>query len=148
MTGQLAPCPLPAVGQLEAEVPRWEYQWHHGGGVCLLRVFESADAGHVAVVTELPDNPGVSVTNAAEFIYARLAACMAPLVVFEHYHRDGGESWSQERLSRVYLSGRAAQWQPVWPCSPAHPEYEAHLLWAQVYFEQVTGCPPLLPAQP
>lgn len=147
MTGP--PCPLPFIGGFVTEIPRWEYPWYHSSGMCRLRVWKSDDL-HVAVVTEIPDNPGVSVTNAAEFILDRLhAAFPGPLVVLEHYHRDGDQSWAQERLARVYQPpGKMVQWQPVWPCSPAHPEYEAHLLWAQVYFEQVTGCPPLLPAQP
>jgi hypothetical protein len=145
-------CPLPFIGELVTEISGWEYPWHHNrGGVCLLRVWKSASfPGHVAVVTEIPDNPGVSVTNAAEFILDRLhAAFPGPLVVMEHYHRETSfihELWAQERLARVYREGATmVSWQPVWPCSPAHPEYEAHLLWAQLYFEQVTGCPPQLP---
>jgi hypothetical protein len=144
------PTPLPVLGDLIVDIPRWEYRTLHRErtGFCRLRVWASAEVvQHVAVVTEIPDNPGMSVTNAAEFILPALhTAYPGPLVVFEHYHGDpftGGAGWKRkERVDRVYMLGHMAQWQPIWPVPPAHPDYPVHALWAAVYFEQVTGCPP------
>jgi hypothetical protein len=143
------PLPLPVLGDLAVDIPRWEYRTPHQGhnGFCRLRVWKSAEViQRVAVVTEIPDNPGMSITNSAAFILPVLHACYpGPLVVFEHYHgnTDSRAGWARkERIDWVYLLGRLAQWQPVWPVSPAHPGYPAHALWAAVYFQEVTGCPP------
>jgi hypothetical protein len=111
-------------------------------------VWESTSASHVAVVTELPDNPGMSVTNAAEHIFVKLAGVYSRgLVVMEHYHADpNSSSWKRgERLDRVWLTGHMANWQPVWPIAPDDGQYEAHALWAAMYWQTVTGRAPAIP---
>lgn len=63
---------------------------------CRVRVYSPDDAArdsHVVIVTELPDNPGSSVTNSAEVIAAEVMArfhLQPPVVFVEHYPRDGG----------------------------------------------------------
>jgi hypothetical protein len=156
MTGQPA-CPLPGLVDLAVSIDRWEYRTPYPAepACCRLQVFTATadlvSGGHVAVVTEIPDNPGMSVTNAAEYILSWLhAAYPGPLVVMEHYCGDpaaGRSSWTRrERLDRVWLTAGRAGWQPVWPVGLSHPDYEAHSLWARVYFKQATGCLPDLPA--
>lgn len=85
--------PLPALdGYPRQDASRWHYPAWRGspGGWCRLRVWqEPALTRLVAVVTDLGDaNPGVSVTNAAEYIHAELRRKYGTLVLFEHYPAD------------------------------------------------------------
>lgn len=143
-----APVPLPEVGALLHDDPGWRYPsgCGSGSGVCRLRVWTSADCGLVAVVSELAENPGASVTNSAEHIIPALSrAWPGPMVVIEHYpaREYASPRWlRQPRLDRVYLAGRTPQWQPLWPVHPGCESYDAHWAWALVYAEQITGQPP------
>lgn len=151
-----SPIPLPSLGALYSEVDRWQYpsRCGRGWGVCRLRIWRSPDGvdaqAFVAVVTELPDNPGPSITNSAESIILRLQDTLPGyLLVFEHYPAVPGSALRQcrhHRIDRVYLRGPEAAWQPVWPVHPSHPFFGAHQLWAQVYAETITGEPPAVVA--
>lgn len=156
MTREQPLCPLPDLGELLVDIPRWEYQTVHvrQTGLCRLRVWRTlpgldTEAGKLAVVTEIPENPGMSVTNAAEYIIDSLHAVFpGPLVTMEHYHRSAAlPGWAgKERLDRTWLIGHRPQWQPVWPVTPQHPEYPLHALWAEEWFHAITGQPAFDPA--
>jgi hypothetical protein len=65
---------------------RFTYRGYHGRPAeCWLRLYVEPDQRPVAIVTELPDNPGASVTNRAE----HLATVVATLADVE-FHADGG----------------------------------------------------------
>jgi len=124
--------PLPSVPDpllLVTDDPAWTYSsaCAGGGGIALLRVWRTADGGHLAIVTE--NGIAVSITNAAEEISAALTARYpGPLVVLEHYRAGDGAAY--DRLDQVLtLPGRASRWRPVWPIPPANPDFELHQAW-------------------
>ncbi len=102
------------------------------GGRCRIRIYipdEERDAP-VVVCTELPNNPGMSITNAAEQIAAEVISghrLPTPLVWIEHYD-DGARGTPQDRATfdLVLFSGyevsevlRAGEWRkevgaPTW----------------------------------
>jgi len=102
------------------------------GGRCHIRIFlpeEERDAP-VVVCTELPNNPGMSITNAAEQIAAEVISghrLPTPLVWIEHYE-DGARGTPEDRATfdLVLFSGyevsevlRAGGWRkeigaPTW----------------------------------
>lgn len=100
---------------------RYTPRWQRREGVARLRVFHGE---HVAVLTELDDNPGMSVTNAVEEAaqvvedllgvrFAEHPTLMVPVTwsLVEHYER------SEARLSVVTFSGRDAEGRlegPTW----------------------------------
>ncbi len=100
---------------------RYTPRWQRRDGLARLRVFHGEQ---VAVVTELDDNPGMSVTNAIEevgdavevLLAVRLAphpTLMVPVrwTLVEHYPR------SQAVLSVVTFAGRDAEGRlecPTW----------------------------------
>lgn len=63
------------------------------------------DAPTVVIVTELPQNPGTSVTNAAQDIatqaYQWLERPAQGITLIEHYAQDGEERYAQERFALV-----------------------------------------------
>ena len=63
---------------------------------CRLRIYEEEGKSLVAIATELPDNPGTSVTNAASIIAAQVWQMMgrppADMTFIEHYPKDGEEN--------------------------------------------------------
>ena len=73
--------------------------------VCRLRAFEAEDAPTVVIATELPQNPGTSVTNAAQDIaaqaYKLLERPAQGITLIEHYEQDGQERYAQERFALV-----------------------------------------------
>ncbi len=92
------------VAETEGRTPRlderMEYQGYHGClSVCRVRVFDPprGEQGEkrpvVVLFTELPDNPGTSVTNRIEhlatLLYARLGKPEAIPVFVEHYPDRG-----------------------------------------------------------
>ncbi|WP_432158584.1 hypothetical protein [Streptomyces sp. bgisy153] len=118
---------------LVTDDPAWTYasSCAGGGGIALLRVWRTADGGHLAIVTE--NGISVSITNAAEEISAALTARYpGPLVILEHYR--AGDGADHERLDQVLAQpGRTPQWRPVWPIPPANPDFEAHQAWMSEY---------------
>lgn len=98
-----------------------------GGGMAGLRVWRTADGGHLALVTE--KGLGVSITNAAEEITAALnARFRGSLVILEHWLP--GDGADHDRLDQVLVPpGRAPRWRPVWPVPPANPDHAAHREW-------------------
>ena len=73
--------------------------------VCRLRAFEVEDAPTVVIATELPQNPGTSVTNAVQDIavqaYKWLERPQRGITLIEHYEKDSTERYAQERFAHV-----------------------------------------------
>ena len=82
-------------------------------GICRIRIFTAPDQVPVVVATELADNRGTSITNAAEYIAAEIIArhfpeyfeAEEPVVWIEHYprtptqQREGLPAFSQALFS-------------------------------------------------
>jgi DNA ligase (NAD+) len=124
--------PLPHVPDphdLVADDQTWTYpsSCAGGGGRAHLRVWRTADGGHLAIVTE--NGIGVTVTNVAEEINARLTARFpGPLVVLEHWR--AGDGANHARLDQALApAGHRPQWRPVWPIPPVNPDHAAHQHW-------------------
>jgi hypothetical protein len=71
-------------------VDRYRFRGVHGGdGWCALEILKGKDARVVVIATELADNPGMSITNAAEHLAYRVCVEFAidPSQLFwvEHY---------------------------------------------------------------
>lgn len=86
----------------------------HREARCRIRFYQH-DGQQVVVATELSDNPGMSVTNAAEDIATQLVAQYGldvdRLVWIEHYwYPDEGHSFDQVRFT--WDNGKASQ--PRW----------------------------------
>ncbi|MGW1290761.1 hypothetical protein ACWD4N_46200 [Streptomyces sp. NPDC002586] len=113
--------------------PVWAYPSHcaGGGGVAHLRVWATDQNGHLAVVTE--KGIGVTITNAAEDIHAKLAnAHRGPLVVLEHWTAGDGAPYA--RLDQVHMaSSGEPQWRAVWPIPPANPRFAVHHEWMRAF---------------
>lgn len=88
-----------------------DYRGYHGcKSYCGVRIYEPTLPGesYVAIYTERDDNPGTSVTNAAEtvatMIWEFLERPQIPIVFIEHY-RDrtfiGGRPQFREHFDRV-----------------------------------------------
>lgn len=89
------------------------------GGRCRLRLY-AVGAAAVAIATELADNPGTSITNAAPIIAAQVARNFridpARLVWVEHYGPESyGVEGEPDRFARVTFSwegqeARGSEW--------------------------------------
>jgi hypothetical protein len=82
-----------------------QYEGYHGcQSHCRLQVFRDG-ATFVAVVEELPDNPGTSVTNSAEILAKKICtecACTpSTLMIFEHYQDDDEEHYDLVCFKKV-----------------------------------------------
>jgi len=66
-----------------------DYRGNNGAAAqCRVRVYEPEGRAAVIVATELPNNPGASVTNTAERVHYlawEKAGCPLPVVFIEHY---------------------------------------------------------------
>jgi len=104
---------------------------------CRLRVYEH-QGSTVAVLSEPPDNPGMSVTNAAEWLLPRVAqqyGLPAETIWIEHWQRQQGEpdtydlitltssgSPAWRRLSATELAELLpADTEPAWALAPVQP---------------------------
>lgn len=118
---------------LVADEPSWAYpsSCAGGGGLALLRVWRTADNGHLAIVTE--SGVGVTITNSAEEITAKLSGRFTgPLVVLEHWR--AGDGADHERLDQVFApAGHSPRWRPVWPIPPTNPNHQAHRDWMHAF---------------
>lgn len=125
----------PAMPDLDRRI-RYTPRWQRREGIARLRVFHGEQ---VAVVTELDDNPGMSVTNAAEevaqVVEDLLGVRFAPhptlmvdvsWTLVEHYARDAGGHMS---LSAVRFTGRDAEGALEGPAWTAIREGELPWLW-------------------
>ncbi|MFF8992601.1 hypothetical protein ACF09H_22225 [Streptomyces sp. NPDC014983] len=128
--------PLPSLSdphQLVTYDPAWTYPsaCAGGGGMALLRVWRTADGGHLAIVTE--NGIAVSITNAAEEISEALTRRYpGPLVILEHY--PAGDGAPHDRLDQVLaVPGRTPRWRPIWPTSPVNPDYTTNRAWMDAY---------------
>lgn len=119
--------------RLVTDDPAWTYTstCAGGGGMALLRVWRTADDGHLAMITE--NGIAVSITNAAEDIAAALTGQYpGRLVILEHYRAGDGAPY--ERLDQVLVRpGRTPDWRPVWPIPPNNPNFAAHQTWIREY---------------
>ena len=74
--------------------PFFEDLFPFAGGLCHLRVYDTGDAPQIALAVNLEDNPGASVTNAAEALRDRIAAVFGDdyrlFSVFPEY----GDTWT------------------------------------------------------
>ena len=72
---------------------------------CRLRAFEEAGKPTVVITTELPNNPGTSITNAAALIAAQVYQWLERpergITLIEHYEKDGEEAYAEERFALV-----------------------------------------------
>jgi len=82
---------------------RFEYRDMHGRiGVCAIEAIKLPESGIAVIATELKDNPGMSITNAAEYVATavckRLRLDPHYLVWIEHY----GYPSPLSKLPRTY----------------------------------------------
>jgi hypothetical protein len=127
---RLGPHALPEqVGNLIRDIPQWRYRCDEAGGrfgFARLRVWETGDRGHLAVVTEA--GSPVSVTNAAGHIWAQLTADYpGRLTVLEHWPE--GHSGPEHVDQVTGEGGRFTGWQPLFPPNPANPAYPYLARW-------------------
>jgi len=105
----------------------YEFKSAMGQAFCGLRIFNDPHA--LVVVTEHPDNQGMSVTNAAEDLATNIVADFGlnPLttVFFEHWPPMGGQPESFDLVRFIWIDGRATS-----------PEWRR---WAAEQIEIVTG---------
>jgi hypothetical protein len=92
---------------------------HRFASQCRLRVYEGPGLPLVVIATERPDNPGTSVTNAAEVlatqVYQWLEYPARGMVFIEHYEQDGQEDYAQERFALVSFAEMDGQFiSPQW----------------------------------
>lgn len=78
---------------------------------CRIRVFEPNGQPLVVLATELPDNPGTSITNFAEQLATQigelLAAPLETLVWIEHYPERGAKPHERESFALVSFTRTA-----------------------------------------
>ena len=94
-------------------------RWRNGHPFtrCRYRQFDVLEPqGHpsVVVVTELADNPGLSITNAAEFVWRAIARRLdsTTFIMVEHY---GRESYRYGRETETFdVVTLAANGEPEW----------------------------------
>lgn len=98
--------------------PRFTYVCHNGRDtVRHLRLWRTVTSGTVAVVTEKPDDEGMSLTNAAEVVWAAVqrmhAEPGADIPVIEHYLGEHGEPDTFDVVS-LGMQGQA-KWERLAP---------------------------------
>lgn len=108
MTDQLRP-------ELIVSLPRFAFEGVWGRDVhCQLDVFRSAGGELFAVATELADNPGASVTNAAERLWHAVDQHLRPwggsIRRFEHYP---GHAAMPDTFHEVILRPGVPVWRTV-----------------------------------
>lgn len=109
---------------MNATTSRLHYRNRHckREGYCLLTLL---DGDAVAVATELPDNPGPSITNAAEAVGDAIRRQLQgrSFRLVEHYSTESyGQTWrpGTDRFSLVtLLPGRYGYRDAEWRCLPA-----------------------------
>jgi hypothetical protein len=88
--------------------------WTYGGPTrCRLRLYRCPDGTPLAVVTELAENRGHSVSNAAEHVWRALALRLdtTRFVLVEHY---GPESYEAGRKGETFDVVTIENGQPRW----------------------------------
>lgn len=107
----------------DEDVPRYTFQGYFGArSVCRLRIYHvrlGDQQGNVTrplvVLTELANNPGTSVTNAAELLATKVEReyQLPPSTLWvEHYDRGGEE----DTYDQVAYEGRNAEGELRGPC--------------------------------
>ena len=108
--------------------------WGSARSYCLLEVFSWEDGQILVVASERADNPGPSITNAVEPLWALVdtyLASFAPFRRFEHYIQPAINS---DTICEVLMADGQVTWQPV-----AEPEIEGFLRGASGRVYQVPG---------
>jgi hypothetical protein len=136
MTGASTPWPelTEPLEVVQAEI-RWRYSSScaAGYGEAQLVVWR-AEAGHIAVVTEL--GIGASITNSVEHIWRALVETYGqPLVLLEHWLATTDVS---EHLDQVHVDNGQAEWRRIWPTGPEHPDRDRFTTWVQALREVST----------
>jgi hypothetical protein len=85
---------------------------------CRLRVYRGRDGAQVALVTELASNSGMSITNAAEHVWAAVARRLdtTQFAMVEHY--DSGsyrQPLHDETFDLVWVEGGRPRWRHLGP---------------------------------
>lgn len=83
---------------------------------CRLRLFRGADGRPLAVVTELAENTGASVTNAAEDVWRALARRLdtTRFTLIEHYGRESGAAGGgEETFDVVTVTNGKPGWRSI-----------------------------------
>jgi hypothetical protein len=126
---------LPVPGTLIDAFDAWHYPGGPGsmGGTGELRVWRT-DCGHLAIITQLGTDTGISVTNAAEYVYQELASkypLTGEMVLIEHYPPgdDNHAVWDQVAVDPA----GQPRWRPVWPIPEEHPDFERHHAWVAAH---------------
>lgn len=108
---------------------RFRFRGFHGRAAwCRLEVLPRTDGRVVVIATEVPDNPGTSVTNAAEhlasFACDRLGIHTDRLVWVEHYGDLPGKASPTDRGYDLVTFARLPPEPVVWSPSvlAAHPD--------------------------
>jgi hypothetical protein len=89
---------------------------------CRIRVYQLADGVIVVIATELPDNPGASITNAAEILATDMRRWFVVpgggLLWIEHYQDRamiGGRPQQKQSFDRVFFRWNGQQYDdPDW----------------------------------
>lgn len=96
----------------------------HHATQCRVRIYERVDGGFTVLATELADNRGMSITNAAEALASQLLALFqldpATTRWIEHYtadsYREGAHKPSFDEVTFTWPANRQAhspQWQQL-----------------------------------
>jgi hypothetical protein len=102
------------------EEPKFQYSDNAGHtGHCHLQIWEAPGAVPVAIVTEVPDNPGPSVMNAAPHVWRSVWEFLgrpAEMVMVEHYRvRNEVETDGYtDTYSVVTFKGASCFTSPFW----------------------------------
>jgi hypothetical protein len=101
--------------------PRYGYPGYHGRPAeCRLRIFRPGpDRPVVVVASEVPDNPGTSITNRVEVLAGLVAREFgidpAGMLWVEHYPAGGGRREAVFRLVEFRAVGRSGELcKPAW----------------------------------
>lgn len=107
------------------------------GGRCRVRIFEPSEAcewdSFVVILTELRDNPGMSVTNAAEEIAAAVVLANAlptRRTIFVEHYEDGARGAFSDPVTFDLLTFSANAPEPVlragvWKVELGEPSWKA-----------------------
>lgn len=131
---------LPPTRELVLDEPLWTYKsgGFVDGGVAHVRVWATDPVGHLVIVSQ--SGVGVSVTNAAEYIWRDLVDQFGlPLVMLEHYPPAESMPDDGDTLDQVVVVDGSPRWRAVWPVAPDSPAFTEHDTWMRAYgFELLT----------
>jgi hypothetical protein len=127
---------LPVLGRVVIDDPDWRFRDDGDGfyGTARLRVWNSLEPGHFAVVTARGD--GLSVTSGAAAIWLALLRQLGePLGLAEYW--PGGESGPAHADLVLPPRNGCLEWQRLWPARPGHPLHGMLSTWWLVHGSEV-----------